>query len=201
MKTFSQTPRSPMRNRLLDAAYQLVTEEGWDRLRISRIAALAGVRAVTVHQYFLSLEEVHEDLMARETELFVLGIVAELDKWPGNLRKATQRGVHFALCQAAENPLVHNLLTPIPENAVKDGRLANSAVETVFASAHELLAAYVDAHWPAVPQGTRELMSDVLVRLTLSQVLVPGGPPAAVADDIAEVAVRIVGPGSHPGVE
>ncbi|WP_432092897.1 TetR family transcriptional regulator [Streptomyces sp. bgisy100] len=191
---------SELRDRILDAAYHLVTTAGWARLRMSHIAKAADVTRAAVHDTFPSLDAVGRGLIERETERFLHGIVAELSKHRDDLGRSTAAGVGFALRLAAENPLLKSLIaSDTGQNRALLTHLTTRS-EAVFDSAYNVVAAYVEEAWPGVTPERRRLMVDAVVRMTISHIVAPSLPPSAATDDIAAIAVYIAGTrGGDPG--
>ncbi|MFF2658438.1 TetR family transcriptional regulator [Kitasatospora sp. NPDC058032] len=189
----TDTARSPLRNQLLDAAYDLVVEHGWAKLRLTHIAKAAEVGRAVVHDHFPSLDAVGEELVAREIERFLGGIVDELSKHPDDLRESAAEGVGFALRFAAENPLLNGAVS----SAVGGDRALLSPLttrsESVFDCTYALIAGYVDRAWPQVSPERRRLMVDAAVRLTISHIMAPSVPVPVAARDIADIAAYIAG--------
>ncbi|MEV6975328.1 TetR family transcriptional regulator [Kitasatospora sp. NPDC093806] len=190
--------RSPLRNRLLDAAYDLVVDQGWARLRMTHIAKAADVSRAVVHEHFPSLDAVGEELIAREAERFLAGIVDELSKHPDDLGESTRVGAGFALRFAAENPLLKRAVGSVDggDRALLTHLTTRS--EAVFDSAYTLIAAYVEQAWPQVEPERRRLLVDAAVRLTISHIVAPALPVPVAARNIADITVYIAGTRGGP---
>ncbi|MFF1357771.1 TetR family transcriptional regulator [Streptomyces sp. NPDC058297] len=184
---------SPIRDQLLDAAYALVAESGWAKLRMTHIATAAGVPRAVVHEHFGSLDAVGQALVSREADRFLLGIVAELRKHPDDLGRSTAAGVGFALHLAASNPLLASILTSsVGEDRILVAHITTRS-EQIFDSAYTLIADYVEKAWPMIPDERRRLMVDAVVRMTISHIVAPALPPEQAARDIADIAVHVAG--------
>ncbi|MGW5029200.1 TetR/AcrR family transcriptional regulator, partial [Streptomyces albidoflavus] len=95
MVRFRETVRSLLRERLLDAAYELVAEKGFERLRMSQLAVAVGVSRQTVYNELGSKDAVGEALFQREVERCMLGIEQRLDQHRDDLRAAVAEAVEF----------------------------------------------------------------------------------------------------------
>ncbi|MFF0749236.1 TetR/AcrR family transcriptional regulator [Streptomyces sp. NPDC004267] len=189
MARFRETVRTLLRERLLDAAYELVAERGFDKLRMAHIAGAVGVSRQTLYSEFPSREAVGEALFQRELERCLVGIQAALDGHRDDLREAVTAAVDFTLTLAARNPLVRAMLT----SARDDGLLPylTTRSQTAFTTASAMADGYVAEAWPAVDPVARGLAVDTAVRLTASHIVQAAGSPRESADRIADVFLRI----------
>ncbi|MDH6576146.1 TetR family transcriptional regulator [Kitasatospora sp. MAP5-34] len=194
MARFRETVRSLLRERLLDAAYDLVAADGFDRLRMTQLATAAGVSRQTVYTEFGAKDAVGAALFQRELERCLLGIQQNLDAHRGDLRAATEAAVGFTLRLAADNPLAKAMLTSTGSH--EDGLLSylTTRSETAFGTATGMLNAYIEDVWPAVDLYSRDLAVDAVIRLTASCIVQAAAPAEESARRIAEIVARITLP-------
>uniref|UniRef100_UPI00111C5D6B TetR/AcrR family transcriptional regulator n=1 Tax=Mycobacterium avium TaxID=1764 RepID=UPI00111C5D6B len=69
-----------MREQVLNAARALAIEKGWERVRVSEVAELAGVSRPTLYKEFTDKKGLGDALIVREGEEFLDGVRAVLDK-------------------------------------------------------------------------------------------------------------------------
>ncbi|MFJ5921545.1 TetR family transcriptional regulator [Kitasatospora sp. NPDC092948] len=191
MAWIRETVRSLLRDRLLDTAGGLVAAEGFDRLRMTQVAAVAGVSRQTVYNEFGSKDALGEALFGRELERCLLGIGQHLDAHRADPRAAAEAAALFTLRLAGRNPLARAMLTAAPDGT--DGMFAHltTHAEPVFATATAVLADYAAEAWPAIDPDSRALAADTVVRLTASHIVQGAATPEDSARRIAEVFVRI----------
>ncbi|KKZ70702.1 TetR family transcriptional regulator [Streptomyces showdoensis] len=189
MARFRETVRTLLRERLLDAAYELVTERGFEKLRMAHVAAAVGVSRQTLYSEFPSKEAVGRALLQRELERCLVGVQAALDEHRDDLRAAVSAAVCFTLTLAARNPLVKAALT----SAGDDGLLPylTTRSTSAFATATAMADAYVAEAWPAVDPVARDLAVDAAVRLTASHMVQAAGSPEESARRVADTFLRI----------
>ncbi|MFE1954350.1 TetR family transcriptional regulator [Streptomyces sp. NPDC059524] len=197
MTRFREAVRDLLRERVLDAAYELVTTEGWGRLRVAAVARAAGVSRQTVYNEFgsNSKDAIGLALVEREAERFLLGIQRELDAHRDSLDAAARAGVGFVLGQAADNPLIKSVLTAA-RGGEDDDLLAylTTRPEPVFDTATVMLDAYAADAWPEVDDLSRSLAVEAIVRLTVSHIVQPAASPEESARRIAAITTRIAYP-------
>lgn len=190
MTRFRESVRSLLRDQVLNAAFDLVAAEGWGGLRLAAVARAAGISRQTLYNEFGSKEAVGRALAEREAERFLLGIQQELDAHRGDMEAAAVAGVGYTLRQAADNPLIKAVVT-----TEDDPLLAylTTRPEPVFNTAMDMLDAYASEVWPGVDEESRSLAVETIVRLTVSHIVQPGGPPEETARRIAQITARITG--------
>lgn len=191
MMRYRESVRSLLRERLLDAAYELVAADGWDKMRMTRLAIAAGVSRQTVYTEFGSREAIGEALIMREVERFLVGIQEQLDANTADLRAAITAGVRFTLQQAADNPLIKSVLTNARSG--NEGLLALLTVRSdqLLNAAQTMLDAYVADVWPEMDPASRSLAIEAVVRITLSHIVQPGGSAEETARRTAEIVMRV----------
>ncbi|MEV6331924.1 TetR family transcriptional regulator [Streptomyces sp. NPDC051909] len=189
MARFRETVRTLLRERLLDAAYELVADRGFEKLRMAHIASAVGVSRQTLYSEFPSKEAVGEALFQRELERCLVGIQAALDAHRDDLRAAVTAAADFTLTLAARNPLVRAMLTSTRDDGLLPYLTTRS--QAAFATATAMADAYVSEAWPAVDPVARDLAVDTAVRLTASHIVQAAGSPQESAGRIADVFLRI----------
>ncbi|MEO3783862.1 TetR family transcriptional regulator [Actinocorallia sp. B10E7] len=191
MTEYRESVRSLLKERLLDAAYERVTADGWDRLRMAHIAAAAGVSRQTVYTEYGSKDAIGQALVMREVERFLTGIGEQLDAHPEDPREAVRAAVYFTLTAAADNPLLKSILTS--SRGGDDDLLAHLTTrsEPLLETASAMLRDYAAKAWPFIAPDPRDLAIETVVRLTVSHIVQPSAPPDVTADRVALALARI----------
>ncbi|HUP99430.1 MAG TPA: TetR family transcriptional regulator [Aeromicrobium sp.] len=187
------TPRASkpgsIRERLLDAAKQLIESSGWGSVTMGKLAAAVGVSRQTAHTELGTKHQLAETLVQRELFDFLtfvqLRMSAETELIAG-IRAAAQ-GV---LEQAEQNLLLRTVLGSIP-NETDDELLKLLTIDSGFIvdTAVEAVRAQVREQYSPLPFTDAELdmAAEAIVRLVLSHVVRPSKPPAEAAADIAHI--------------
>lgn len=191
MTGYRESVRSLLKERLLDAAYERVTSDGWDRLRVAHIAATAGVSRQTVYTEYGSKDAIGQALVMREVERFLAGIAERLDDHREDPRRAVREAVYFTLTAAADNPLLKSILTS--SRGGEDDLLAHLTTrsEPLLETAGTMLRDYAAEAWPFIEPEARDLAIETVVRLSVSHIVLPGAAPDVTADRVALALARI----------
>ncbi|GAA3192923.1 TetR family transcriptional regulator [Actinocorallia longicatena] len=183
--------RSLLKERLLDAAYELVTGNGWAGLRMAHIATTAGVSRQTVYTEYGTKDAIGQALVMREVERFLTGIAQHLDAHRDDPQDAFEAAVGYTLAAAAENPLLKSILTS--SRGGDDDLLAHLTTrsEPLIDTASAMLEAHTGEAWPQVAAADRALAVETAVRLSVSHIVQPVGPPEVSAARIALAVIRV----------
>ena len=177
--------RSPLRDRLIDAAAAVFDDEGWRRLTMSKVADRAGVSRQTVYNEFGTKPALAEELVFRELDGFLDLVRTRIDS-ARNPVEAIGSAVEGALTLASENPLLKAVLdsahagdTELLPFITQSEQLVDRATSAVGDT--------IRARFPELPITAQQLdvAADAIVRLVLSHVTQPSRPPAAVALEVA----------------
>ena len=173
---------SPTRAALLDAAYDAALAGDWERVRMADVAAAAGVSRQTLYYEFGSKDALAQALALREAERWTQGALAAMTGHEGTPVEAVTASTVWTLEEAARNPLLKAVLTDDVGGLLP---FLTTRSEQLQATARHHLHEHVRSHWPDLEPTRVELAADVVVRLTFSHLLLPGGRPEQVAHDIA----------------
>ena len=186
--------RARLREVALDATREVVLERGWAAVRMGEIARAVGISRQSLHAEFGTKDDLGSALVAREASTFFDGTEQRLRSHPGDLAGALRDAARYMLEETARNPLLQTILTRTP----LDGDTALLPLLTTRSGllvdqAREIVGRWVAEQWPALEPADAALMIDSVVRLTLSNILMPTATAARTADDLARVACRLVG--------
>ncbi|AWB91390.1 TetR family transcriptional regulator [Aeromicrobium chenweiae] len=178
---------SPVRERLLDAAHDVIESTGWSTVTMAGIAEAAGVSRQTVYNEFGTKHGLAEQLALRELDRF-LGVVRQRMADADDLVEGIRAACEGALEMGQQSVLVRTVVGSLPGEQDTDllqilttesGEIVEAAVMVVRQSIDEL--------FPATPLTSDELEVAVesVVRLVLSALTRPSKSPADAAADIA----------------
>ncbi|MFP5219705.1 MAG: TetR family transcriptional regulator [Actinomycetes bacterium] len=185
--------RTPTRDLLLDAAADAVVAGEWARTRMADVARAAGLSRQTLYYEFGSKDGLAQALALREAERYVDGADAARAGHDASPAEALRARVEYTLRAAADNPLLKAVLT---DSSVDGGGGLLPYITSRAEQLHEVAArrttAQLLAQWPQLPADDVRLAADVVTRLTLSHLVLPGGRPEQVADDVARLVARLL---------
>lgn len=193
MTRYRESVRSLLRERLLDAAYEVASTGGWDKVRMTRIATIAGVSRQTVYSEFKTRDAIAEALVMREAERFLVGIQEELDAHGDDLCSAISAAVGYTLRLAADNPLLKSVLTSTRSGDESLLALLTTRSQPLLQTAATMLDTYAAKAWPKVDPHSRGLAVETVVRLTVSHIVQPVASAEETGKRLAEITARVAG--------
>lgn len=180
---------SPTRDVLLDAAAEAALAGDWARIRMADVARAAGLSRQTLYYEFGSKDGLAEALALREAQRYIAGAEAAYAGHEGSPAEAIGAATEYTLREAAANPLLKAVLTDDVGGLLP---FLTTRGEAVLTAASEHCAGYLSQHWPGLPPGEVRLVADLVIRLTLSHLVLPGRRPDEVAADIAHLVARLL---------
>ncbi|GAB2817803.1 TetR family transcriptional regulator [Actinocorallia aurea] len=181
---FHAEVRDLLRDRLLDAAFDLTCASGWQAVTMGRVAERVGVSRKTVYNEMGAKTALGEALIARETERFLAGVSAQLRAHPGDLGRGLPAAAEYVLRTAADNPLVKAVMLGadggsndlLPLLTVRPEPVLRRALDHIRIEAAQLN--------PQTDPDKLAWLIEVAVRLTLSHLTQPTGPIEAATAQI-----------------
>lgn len=175
--SFRADTRAELLARLLDAAREITTAQGWSAVTMGAVANRAGISRQHLYNAVGTKRELGDALVARETDAFLAVVSRELRAHPGDLVAGAVAAVVGALSFGASNDLLKAILTA-------DG--GESLLPVLTASPEVVLdrgVAVIAAELAAMREDDPELprLADGLVRLVISHATQPTGPDLAAA--------------------
>lgn len=175
---------APLLERILDATAALTIEGGWASVSMGRVAAAVGVSRQTVHTEVGTKAELAEALVIREVEAFLAEVGAGFEG-AADVPEAIERSITRVLTRSQQSPLVRAVVSSshgadtelLPLLTTRPGHL----LELASAAVSGLVAPFA----LPLPQARIDATIEVIVRVTLSQVMHPTGAPGEVAEHLA----------------
>lgn len=149
--------------RVLDASVAIITEEGWDRLSMTKVAQRSGVPRQSLHKEVGTKSQLGEAVVQREVERFLAGVREAIANHPDDVVDGLGAAARFVLEHGATNAVLKAIL--LPGHDLELLELLTVRPEAVLTQAS---VAVRDALG-----GASEAMVDTMVRLTLSHLLQP----------------------------
>ena len=167
-----------LRERLLDAAAELICAEGWDALTMTRVASRVGVSRQAAYKQIASKSALGEAVVTRATEQVLAGVIDRLRAHGADPVAGITAAAGYVLHAAASDPLVKALLTDGRSGAAGLLPLVATRPEPVLARAIAVVSAEAQDRYGALPldRATIGRLSEIIVRLTLSHLVTPTGP-------------------------
>jgi len=150
--------------RILDASVAIITEEGWDRLSMTKVAGRSGVPRQSLYKEVGTKSELGEAVIRREVERFLAGVREGIAAHPGDVVAGVGAAARFVLEYGETNAVLRAILTPGHDSELL--RLLTVRPEAVLAQASRTVS-------DALGGTGSEATVDTMVRLTLSHLLQP----------------------------
>lgn len=176
-----------MRESLLDAAAHLLVERGYRAVRMQDVASAAGVSRQTVYNEFGDKWGLAQAVVVRDNERYLDGIDAVLSEHD-DLYSAVVAAVTFTLEMSADDQLAKAVLTGAGGDEMLP--LLTTQAEPVLFTASARIAEHALRQWPHLDREALTEVADAAVRLTMSHIMLPSGPPEALAHFVARMVTR-----------
>ncbi|MEU8341323.1 transcriptional regulator, TetR family [Actinomadura meyerae] len=156
--------------RILDAALAEFETYGLRRVSVEDVAKRAGVARTTIYRRFTNKEQLLQAVILRECHRFLTAI-AEATEDLGSAEEAVVEGFVVGLRSARTHPLMRRVLESEPEAFLPQLSMNGGAV---MLAARDILADRLRRARPGDAQDY-DTVAEVLLRLAVSLLLVPGG--------------------------
>ena len=183
---------SPLRDRLIDAAVEIMTSRGWARVTMARLADDVGVSRQTVYNEIGTKNDLAEAMVMRELDRFLAGVTRSFDENPGDLINAIRDSARRVLKYAQNNALLHAVVSATHGADTELLPLLTTHSEYLLEGAKAVVSERVASYDLGLPEGRLDASIDMVVRLVLSHVMQPSGDPARTGEDIAWIAERVL---------
>lgn len=183
--TYPEQARVLLRDRLLDAADDLLADREWAVVTMADIARGAGVSRQTLYNEFGSRQEFAQAWVLREADRFVRIAEQAIADHAEDPRAAVAAALEAVLLVASDNPLVRAIVAEDPSGGLL--ALVTTQGAPVVGAATDRLADFFVATWTQLPQRQAHVAADCAIRLGISHALLPVESPDRTAASIASV--------------
>ena len=170
---FDDELRALRLERLLDASVAIITEEGWDRLSMTKVAQRSGVPRQSLYKEVGTKSELGAAVVHREVGRFLTGVRAGIAAHPDSVADGLAAAARFALEYGETNAVLKVILRPGHDPELLELLTVRPDVlEQVVQAVLDALG-HPRAGTDARVVAARVAMVDSMVRLTLSHLLQP----------------------------
>lgn len=185
-RNHTQDGKSPLRDSLLDALHDLLTERDWSAVRMSDVAAATTVSRQTVYNEFGSRYGLAQGYAVRLTNRFAGHVADSLADHVDDVTGALRTAFTEYFTGVATDPLIASLLSGEAKPDLM--KLITTDVAPIIATASDRLAqAFRESTWLSMPDSDTERISRAITRMALSYVAMPPEGDRDVAADLAEI--------------
>ena len=191
---FQDTVRALRRDRLLDAAAELICAQDWAKVRMADIADRAGVSRKTVYNEFGSKPELARALVLRNFQTYVArvdDVFTEHDDIAQAIGALVERTVRIA----ADDPLLQTYLSAGQGGPNQDLLAAlTTETEPLLGAVAATATSRIHRHWPELnlPPDELDTVVDCIVRLIWSHILAPTTTPEDIGRRTTWIAQRLL---------
>jgi AcrR family transcriptional regulator len=184
------TASPTMHERVVSAAAALTLEVGWAGVTMGKLAERVGVSRQTVYNEVGSKPQLAEEMVLTELTTFLAQVDAAFDRHPDDLVEAIRGAARGVLELAQSNALLQAVVSGSYGAATELLPLLTSRNDALVLTATDAVRGRVLTYGLAIDDRHLDAIIDMVVRLLLSHVVHPTGPPADTADDIAWILGR-----------
>ncbi|MFD3333067.1 TetR family transcriptional regulator [Streptomyces sp. NPDC058700] len=181
-----------MRESVLAAAYELTCEAGWDQVSLSAVAARAQVSRPSVYKEFGNRADLGRALVVRETRQFLAGVADTF--YPGlpESPACLEAAILYVLEEADNQPLVRAVIAAARHGSDSLLPYLTARADPVFDAGQTLVREWLGTRFPEQHTETLEMTADVIVRMTVSHLVLPAAEPRITARRLATAAMRLL---------
>lgn len=176
--TFREDVRALLHDRLLDAARDITTADGWSALTMGAVASRAGISRQHLYNEIGTKDQLGDALVNRETDEFLAVMCEQLRSHPTEPVAGVGAAVRHALDHGARNALLKAILHASDPRGDSLLPLLTARPEAVLTRATQALAVEMTAlrFDDGLTSATLDVLVDGLARLVLSHLTQPTGP-------------------------
>jgi AcrR family transcriptional regulator len=183
----TETIQTSVRDRLLDAAQDVIERSGWSTVTMARVGDAAGVSRQTVYNEFGTKHGLAEQLVLRELDRF-LAVVRDQMAQQSDIVEGIRAACEGVLLMGEQNLIVRTVVGSLPDEHDTDLlQLLTTESGEIIAAAVLVVMQSIEEFYPPQPftPGELEVAVEVVVRLVLSSITRPSKPAREAAGDIA----------------
>ncbi len=176
---------TPTRERILAAAVEMTTSQGWAAVTMARLADAAGVSRQTVYNEVGSKPALAEVMVLEELARFLGVVEGAFDAESDDLTRAIARAVADVLTYARANTLLHAVVSATHGADTELLPLLTTNAGSLLGTAKQVVGARVAPYTPDIDPARLEPTIDMVVRVVLSHVMQPSSSPEQTGADLA----------------
>jgi AcrR family transcriptional regulator len=185
---YPQAARELLRATVFGAARDELQQRNWSDITMSDIAGAAGVSRQTLYKEFGNRDELGQAFVIHEGERFLDGVEAAVREHLDDPRAAVGAALEAFLRTAAEDQMIGILLRDDGTGGMLPFVTTQGMPVVQWATAR--LTGVIEEGWSKAPAKDVRLLAESLVRLAISYITAPSGPP----EETAAAAVDLLGP-------
>lgn len=182
---YGELTRGLLRDHVLDAVGELLSDRPWAKVTMADVAERAGVSRQTLYNVFGARSELAQAYVGREASRFLAAVDVAVRQHAAEPREALEAALNVFLTAAGEHPLVRAITRS--DGSEELLRLVTTRGGPLVALATEHLTDLLVQTWPRLEPTDAAPVGDALVRLAISYAALPAGQPSETAKIIARL--------------
>jgi AcrR family transcriptional regulator len=185
-------PTHSMHDRVVEAAVRLTSEMGWSEVTMAKLADEVGVSRQTVYNEIGTKPRLAEAMILRELDRFLAIVSVAFDRHPHDIVEAIRGAAVGVLEHAQDNRLLHAIVSATHGADTELLPLLTTHAESLLGVAKVVISDRIEPYGVDLDRKHLEAAIDMVVRVVLSHVMQPSGPPRETGEDIAWIAARVL---------
>jgi AcrR family transcriptional regulator len=177
---------SSMRARIIDAAIETTSQDGWSAVTMGGLAEQVGVSRQTVYNEVGSKPALAEAVVAHELAGFLSLVDTAFEAHPDDPAAAVEEASREVLERARTNDLLRAIVTATHGSDSELLPLLTTNSTALIDAATSIVSGRLAIAAPWLSAQRVALVADMIVRTVLSHVMQPSGSPKQTASRIAE---------------
>lgn len=183
--TYAQASKALLRNSLLDALHDLLTDRDWSAITMTHVAKAAGVSRQTVYNEFGSRYGLAQAYALRIAGTFAAHVGAAIEANVDDVHAALYAGFSDFFELSAEDPMIRSLLAGDANTDLL--KLITTDAAPLITTASETLTQSFVSSWLNLTETDAVRIARAVTRMAISYVAMPPEGDRDVAADLADV--------------
>ncbi|MEV6240424.1 TetR/AcrR family transcriptional regulator [Lentzea sp. NPDC051838] len=171
---------------------RLITEQGWQAVTMSRLAAELNVSRQTVYNEVGAKPQLAEAVVLAELERFLAVVTTAFDDNPDDVLKAIHAAVQSVLELAQDNALLHAVVSATHGANTELLPLLTTHTDGLLDAAKSVVSRSLKTYELALKPKELDIAVDLIVRHVLSHVMQPSNEPAKTARAVTWAAGKLL---------
>ncbi|MFJ6940588.1 TetR family transcriptional regulator [Streptomyces sp. NPDC101132] len=184
--------RKQMRQRVLNAARDLTCEAGWDQVSLVAVAARAEVSRPSVYKEFGNRAGLGRALVVREAQEFLAGVADALYPGVPDSHACLRAAIVYVLQEADRQPLVRAVITAARKGSDSLLPYLTARADPIFNAGQTLVQNWLSTRYPEQHTDSVHMAADVIVRMTISHLILPADEQDLTAERLATAALKLL---------
>ena len=183
---YAELSRGLLRDHVLDAVGELLSDRPWAKVTMADVSERAGVSRQTLYHAFGTRNELAQAYVGREANRFLAAVDDAVREHAAEPREALEAALEVFLAAAREHPLVRAIISST-DGSEELLRLVTTRGGPLVGLATEHLTELLVETWTGLERRDAAPVGDALVRLAISYAALPAGEPPETAKMIARL--------------